>query len=46
MSGDEFIPSPMTRYRILLFAALKLSSAILTSLGLENKDVAAQVRTK
>ncbi|XP_046581767.1 nuclear pore complex protein Nup205-like [Haliotis rubra] len=43
MSGDEFIPSPMARYRILLFAALNLCLAILTSLGLENKDVAAQV---
>ncbi|ESP04618.1 hypothetical protein LOTGIDRAFT_237278 [Lottia gigantea] len=40
---DEFIPSPLARYRILLSSALKLGLAILTSVGVESKDIAAQV---
>ncbi|XP_064596049.1 nuclear pore complex protein Nup205-like [Liolophura sinensis] len=40
---DDFIPSPMARYRQLLSSALKLCLAILTSLGIENKDSGSQV---
>jgi hypothetical protein len=43
--GEEgFVPDPMARYRLLLSAALRLCLAVLTSLGLENKEAAAQVR--
>ncbi|KAK3096434.1 hypothetical protein FSP39_000076 [Pinctada imbricata] len=40
---DEFIPSPMARYRQLLFAGLKLCQALMTSLGVENQDAGNQV---
>jgi hypothetical protein len=43
--GEEgFVPDPMARYCLLLSAALRLCLAVLTSLGLENKEAAAQVR--
>ncbi|XP_055955132.1 nuclear pore complex protein Nup205 [Patella vulgata] len=40
---DEFIPNPLVRYRILLSSAIKLCLAVLTSVGVESKDIAAQV---
>ena len=40
---DGFVPDPLARYRLLLSAALRLCLAILTSLGIENKEAAAQV---
>ncbi|XP_063402892.1 nuclear pore complex protein Nup205-like [Mytilus trossulus] len=43
LTQDEFIPSPMARYRLLLFACLKLCLAILTSCGIENQDAGNQV---
>ena len=46
MSDDEFIPSPMARYRQLLFACLKLCLAILTSCGIENQDAGNQVSSQ
>ena len=42
-NDDEFIPNPMARYRQLLFAALKLCQALMTSLGVENLDAGNQV---
>ena len=42
--GEDFLPSPMARYRQLLFASLKFCLAILTSLGIENQDCGNQVR--
>nr|XP_022290304.1 nuclear pore complex protein Nup205-like [Crassostrea virginica] len=41
--GEDFLPSPMARYRQLLFASLKFCLAILTSLGIENQDCGNQV---
>lgn len=40
---EDFLPSPMSRYRQLLFASLKFCLAILTSLGIENQDCGNQV---
>ncbi|XP_062622239.1 nuclear pore complex protein Nup205-like isoform X2 [Saccostrea cucullata] len=40
---EDFLPSPMARYRQLLFAALKFCLAMLTSLGIENQDCGNQV---
>ncbi|KAL8613661.1 hypothetical protein ACOMHN_029753 [Nucella lapillus] len=40
---EEFVPDPLARYRLVLSASLKLCLAILTSLGLHNKEAAAQV---
>ena len=43
MEQDGFEPSPLARYRQLLFACLKLCLAILTSCGIENQDAGNQV---
>ncbi|KAK7476364.1 hypothetical protein BaRGS_00032364 [Batillaria attramentaria] len=43
MEADNFIPDPLARYRLVLSAALKLCLAVLTSLGMENKEAASQV---
>lgn len=43
VGDDGFVPDPLARYRLLLSAALRLCLAILTSLGIENKEAAAQV---
>lgn len=40
---EDFLPSPMSRYRQLLFASLKFCLAVLTSLGIENQDCGNQV---
>ncbi|CAL1531629.1 unnamed protein product, partial [Lymnaea stagnalis] len=40
---DEFLPSPLSRYRSLLFGVLRFCLALLTSLGGENKEAATQV---
>ena len=40
---DEFLPDPISRYRHLLFAALKFCLAVLTSLGVENTEAGLQV---
>ncbi|XP_056015581.1 nuclear pore complex protein Nup205-like isoform X3 [Ostrea edulis] len=40
---EDFLPSPMARYRQLLFSALKFCLAMLTSLGIENQDCGNQV---
>ncbi|KAK7106896.1 nuclear pore complex protein Nup205-like [Littorina saxatilis] len=40
---DGFVPDPLARYRLLLSAALRLCLALLTALGMENKEAAAQV---
>ena len=40
---DEFLPDPISRYRHLLFAALKFCLAVLTSLGVENTEAGIQV---
>lgn len=43
-ADDSFIPDPLARYRLILWAALRLCLALLTSLGVENKEAASQVR--
>ncbi|XP_077999885.1 nuclear pore complex protein Nup205-like [Glandiceps talaboti] len=40
---EGFVPSVMARYRQLLFPALKLTRAIMTSLGTRHRDAASQV---
>ncbi|RUS70914.1 hypothetical protein EGW08_021327, partial [Elysia chlorotica] len=40
---EDLVPSPLARYRQLLFAVLRFSLALLTSLGGENKEAATQV---
>ncbi|GFN90053.1 nuclear pore complex protein nup205-like [Plakobranchus ocellatus] len=40
---DDLVPSPLARYRQLLFAVLRFCLALLTSLGGENKEAATQV---
>ncbi|GFS19080.1 nuclear pore complex protein Nup205-like, partial [Elysia marginata] len=40
---EELVPSPLARYRQLLFAVLRFCTALLTSLGGENKEAATQV---
>ncbi|XP_025098310.1 nuclear pore complex protein Nup205-like isoform X3 [Pomacea canaliculata] len=42
-ADDSFIPDPLARYRLILWAALRLCLALLTSLGVENKEAASQV---
>ncbi|KAL5010671.1 hypothetical protein ScPMuIL_012976 [Solemya velum] len=41
--SDGFIPTSLARYQHLLFASLKLCLAVLTSLGIENRDAGNQV---
>ncbi|XP_059166343.1 nuclear pore complex protein Nup205-like isoform X2 [Physella acuta] len=40
---EDLLPSPLSRYRLLLFAVLQFCQALLTSLGGENKEAATQV---
>ncbi|KAK3769775.1 hypothetical protein RRG08_046880 [Elysia crispata] len=40
---EDLVPSPLARYRQLLFAVLRFCLALLTSLGGENKEAATQV---
>ncbi|BFZ24882.1 hypothetical protein BsWGS_27921 [Bradybaena similaris] len=40
---DDLLPSPLTRYRLLLFSVLRFCLAVLTSLGGENQEAATQV---
>ena len=47
MMLDSFVPTVVERYRQLLMPALKVSLAMLTSLGSQaNKEVASKVRNK
>ncbi|XP_002740701.1 nuclear pore complex protein Nup205 [Saccoglossus kowalevskii] len=43
MEDHSFVPSLMARYRQLLFPALKLAIAIMTSLGIQHREAANQV---
>ncbi|XP_072164969.1 nuclear pore complex protein Nup205-like [Diadema setosum] len=43
VSVDSFLPDVMSRYRQLLFPVLRLSMAILTSLGCQHKEATSQV---
>ncbi|CAH1799487.1 unnamed protein product [Owenia fusiformis] len=40
---EGFVPSVMSRFRQLLFPALKLCIGVLTSLGVENREAAYQI---
>ena len=45
LSLDEDIaPSPLARYHRLLFAVLKLCLAIISSVGVENSNIAKEVK--
>ncbi|CAG5133814.1 unnamed protein product [Candidula unifasciata] len=40
---DDLLPSPLSRYRLLLFSVLRFCLAMLTSLGGDNQEAATQV---
>ncbi|XP_045195259.2 nuclear pore complex protein Nup205-like [Mercenaria mercenaria] len=42
-SNDAFLPDPVSRYRHLLFTSLRFCLALLTSLGVENREAGIQV---
>ncbi|KAL4232887.1 hypothetical protein ACF0H5_007574 [Mactra antiquata] len=41
--NDTFLPDPVSRYQHLLFTSLKFCLALLTSLGIENRECGNQV---